>query len=227
MTMIDTSIPEAPATPLAPGDFVQLRNVGPHPLLFLWDSKKYRLDPGQQMPVPFELAKLYLGDPRSGPSMASIRDFRGIVHWIPDRASEIRRLRCLYDNQTGDESTVVGFPQVRVFDLEGKPVITVLDDPSGETTTPVNQSVADNNEIMAIIQRQQATIDMLLQRLDTTNSGEPVVPDDSSETPPMTAEEINAALADSLDQGPDAATMADPFASELDPELPEDSGTGG
>lgn len=210
-TATATAPGSAPA--LSPGDFVQVRNLDDKPLDLLWDSKKYRIAPGAQQPIPFEAAKLAFGDPRSGPQMTSIRDFRGVVHWLPDRASEIRRLRCLYDNQAGDESTVLKHPKVEVFDLEGNRVVTVLDDPAGESVTPANQSVSDSNEILALMQRQQATIDMLMKRLHVNESGEEIEP---PETPTATATTAPDPT-DPTAEEPDHEQLADPFG-----DLPQD-----
>lgn len=196
------------------GDFCELHNRDDHTLQFSWNSKPYRVDPGHKIMVPFELVKLYFGDPRSTAAMSSQRDLNGVIHWLPDRASEIRRLRCLYDNQAGDEGSVYGFPKVEIFDINGERVLTVLDDPTGETVTPATRSVSEDNEILGLVRKQQQTIDMLMQRLNLTATGEPIEPDEQDEA------DADGGLATI----PEQVAAAEPFktADESEFELPED-----
>lgn len=146
------------------GDWVRVRNVGDDPVRVQWDGRTYTVKPNSETFMPFEAAKLWFGDPRSGGAVASHRDVMGLVSWIPDRATEVRRLRALYDNQMGDERTILNHPLVEVYTQAGTRVYTVLDDPDGERTSPAVQTVADHAGLLAQVQRQQQTIELLLQK---------------------------------------------------------------
>lgn len=175
------------------GDLVRVKNLGnPDNILadgshgryygditLTWNSRDYRCPVGQEVIVPFEAVKVALGDPRAVESIASQRDAFGIVSWIPDRASEIRRLRAVYDNQTGTEDEVLpgSHPLVEVYDLEGNRIPTVLDDPTGESVIESRPTVADSNDLIEMVRRQQRTIDMLVEKQGITQDD---LPNDSA-----------------------------------------------
>lgn len=151
--------------PLDIGDYVQVKNNDDKPLILTYDSRRHVIEPGATRPIPFECGNLYFGDPRSSTNIASKRDNVGRVQFIPDRATEVRRLRTLYDNQMGDDTIIDNHPDVEVYDYDGNRVTTVLDDPSGETVTASVTSISENDQLRELLRRQQATIDMLAQRL--------------------------------------------------------------
>ena len=165
--------------PVGPGDFVKVTyegrdvpvrnkegdtlevNHNTDPFTIMWDSKPYVLEPGKPAFVPFEAVMTAFGDPRSGANMASVRDVAGNVMFVLDRATEVRRLQTLYDNQFGAADQILYAPQAKVEDLDGNEVKTVLDDPTGETVTPVTTTILDREELLAQLQRQQRMIETL------------------------------------------------------------------
>lgn len=175
------------------GDMLRVKNLGnPDNVLadgskgryhgditLTWNSRDYRCPVGQEVIVPFEAVKVALGDPRAAENIGSHRDPFGIVSWIPDRASEIRRLRALYDNQSGQEDEVLpgSHPLVEVSDLDGNRIPTVLDDPTGESVFSSRPTVADANELIEMVRRQQRTIDMLVEKQGITQDD---LPNDSA-----------------------------------------------
>jgi hypothetical protein len=167
---------------VGPGDFVKLTYHGrdivhrdrlgnvlevvrdeEKPLNLAWDSRVYTCEVGKEAFVPFEAMWLAFGDPRSGSNVASIRDAAGNVMFVSDRATEVRRLRSLYDNQFGDETEILYAPEADITDLEGEEIITVLKDPFGEHTTPIVQTPYDRDQLLAQLKRQQQMIETLAQ----------------------------------------------------------------
>lgn len=144
------------------GDIVRVVNKGDAPFTIGWDSRQYKLEPGADSFVPFEAACLWFGDPRSTNSIQSATNQHGLVSFIPDRDSEVRRLRVKYGNIGGDERFIDPAPDVEVYDLSGEVIVTVLNDPEGENVTLAAPTVVDQSNLMATIQRQQAQIDLLL-----------------------------------------------------------------
>lgn len=165
--MTDTSTtPPAPTTNPTVGDYVKVSNLATDDLTCMYDSRKWVVPASATAVMPFETACVYFGDPRSAENMASIRDDLGRVSWVPDRASEVRRLRTLYDNQQGDENVIANAPNVKVYDLNDNPITTVLDDPLGNSTTQHIVTINENERLLSMVSAQQRTIDMLVQRLD-------------------------------------------------------------
>lgn len=147
------------------GDIVRVVNEGDQPFTIGWDSKQYKLEPGKDAFVPFEAACLWFGDPRSGNAVASLRNQHGLVSFVPDRDTEVRRLRVKYGNIGGDERFVDPAPSVSVYDLEGDRITTVLDDPEGANVTVASPSVAEQSDLVALVQKQQRQIDLLLSQM--------------------------------------------------------------
>lgn len=160
---------------IGPGDFLKVTYQGRQrllpdgteyyddatPLTLMWDAKKYEVPVGKSAFAPFEAVMIAAGDPRSNDGAQTIRDEAGNVGWVVDRPTEVRRLRTLYDNQVGDLNEIRYAPQFAVEDLEGNSIRTVLDDPEGESVTPVQTTVLDRDQLLAQVQRQQRMIEQL------------------------------------------------------------------
>lgn len=161
-----------PNTTVQLGDIVKVVNHGNRPIKLKWDSREYPIAPRTEEFVPFEAAKLYFGDPRSTKNVQSVRDDRGVVGFVSDRATEVRRLRLLWDHKFGEyipgevnafQSELI--PRVEVFDLKGNKISTVLEDPEGNDISPSTQTQREANDTMSVIKRQGELIEILMQRL--------------------------------------------------------------
>jgi hypothetical protein len=165
---------------VGPGDFVKLTYHGrdvvhrdrlgnvlevvrddKKPLVLAWDARQYPCEVGKEAFVPFEAMSLAFGDPRSAANVASIRDVAGNVMFVSDRATEVRRLRSLYDNQFGDETEILYAPEADISDLEGEEITTVLKDPFGDKVVAIVQTPYDRDQLLAQLQRQQKMIETL------------------------------------------------------------------
>lgn len=149
------------------GDILRVKNLSDtHTISMAWDSRQYAVPPGGEGFIPFEAVKLYFGDPRSTEKIQSLHTETGVVSFIPDRATEVRRLNTLYGAPFGDESIVRGdVPSAEIHTLEGERITTVIEDPAGESTAPFQPTVSDNASLMAMIQRQQQHIELLMQKV--------------------------------------------------------------
>lgn len=147
------------------GDFVNVENLDDKALVIEYDSRRHVVEPGATRPIPFEAANVYFGDPRSTGMIAAKRDSVGRVQFIPDRATEVRRLRTLYDNRSGDERVIENHPNVRVTDYDGNVIPTVLHDPAGDMVNVAVPTISENEQLREMMRRQQQTIDLLAQRL--------------------------------------------------------------
>lgn len=147
------------------GDIVRVVNRGEDAFTIAWDNRQYRLNPSEDVFVPFEAAALWFGDPRSSDTIQSVRNEQGLVAFVPDRDSEVRRLRVKYGNIGGDERFVHPAPEVEVFTLSNVRITTPLDDPEGREVNAATPTLADQDSLLEQVQRQQAQIDFLLQQL--------------------------------------------------------------
>lgn len=134
-----------------------------------FDGKEYTVQRGKKVWVPFWAAVNSFGDPRSGPAVTVIREpgSGATLGWIPDRRSEVARLRILYglhaDNaQTFDD---ISIPRVKVTDVNDEPVLMVVHDPTGDTVTQASETVDDRRALLDMLERQQEQINQLRRDL--------------------------------------------------------------
>lgn len=198
------------ASSITPESVFRVKNVSDEPLSITWDSRTYTVPPAQERFLPFAVVAHAFGDPRAASSVAASTytdPYTRYPTWISDRASEVKRLRTLYGGTfKGDQRSFKGIddegneyrlphPQVEVYDTDGNPVPTVLDDPTGDqaaaaaglidvTTTSVPDQIAhlqkqlnalllaQNQNPPASVQQSQPTPDLE----DTTH--EPFTPSD-------------------------------------------------
>lgn len=183
-------------------------------LRFDWNSRPYVIPPGGEAYMPFDAVKLYTGDPRSAGRIATTRDSIGIVSFLADRATEVRRLRLLYAAPFGEymsgqdlggiflpdvasrsEFQVasawknVRIPKVAVYNIAGQQIITVLDDPAGTLSIPVSVTAAQmdqQTQYMGIIEGQRRLIEVMADRLgiDPNSPALDNTPDLLNENPP-------------------------------------------
>lgn len=197
-------------------DIVRVVNTADAPFTIMYDSKSYKLEPGQDSFIPFPAAALWFGDPRSTGTLGSVVNERGLRSYIPDRDTEVRRLRVKYDNQFGDENKIIRHPLVEVYALTGERITTVLDDPAGDSVNVVPQTVQDQGNLMALITAQAQQIEKLTQLVmerDQQPAGDGAENEQNNQLP--SAEDLSAALAGNETPPNNAVDL-----TQLDPSVP-------
>lgn len=156
------------------GDIVHIFNEGTTIFRGMWDMVDVVVPPSGEDYISFEMAKLFFGDPRSNEAVRSAHDIRGVVGFIPDRPSEVRRLRLMYDHGFGDYTGKEGpetvweankIPHIRVETLKGERIWTVLDDPAGTTVIPALVSQQQDQDLRELVRKQGQMITSLMDRL--------------------------------------------------------------
>lgn len=162
------------------GDILKVTNEGSKLFRGMWDLVDYVIPPSGSDFLPFEAVKLFFGDPRATTQVRSMRDSRGIVSFIPDRAAEVRRLRLLYSHGFGDFTGQEGpevvwekdrIPQVTVETLQGERIYTVIDDPAGHSVLPASATQADDTHLRDLVEQQGKLIRSLLDRMGMDTVG--------------------------------------------------------
>jgi hypothetical protein len=159
-------------------DTCRVTNRGEKDVKIGYNSREYVIKPGQAKGVPVQAALLSFGDPRA---VGSIRSWKNPVSnevgWIPDRASEVRRLRMRYSVQDGPEGGFEGadgkipltVPDVSVEYMEEGDWVelaTVLDDPTGESASLENNQAIDIQTLQASLEKTQRQLAMLIATQD-------------------------------------------------------------
>lgn len=157
-------------TTLGIGDTVYVINKESNPRTEMFSGRRYVLNPNEKIPVPWEAAVLWYGDPRSSENIASLRDpLTDATSFIPDRESEVRRLVVRYG---GDEHA--RFPDVEILDLDGNNLYSVIEDPEGSHVMPARATVDE----VAEKDRKISTLESRLARLEGLLTGNPDQPGD-------------------------------------------------
>lgn len=158
------------------GDICKVTNLGDDPITFGWNSRSYTIKPKEAKVVPIFAAVTAFGDPRSLTTMRSWRSpHSNEVGWIPDRSSEIRRLRMRYGLIDGNETTLcdrTGFvpervPDVKVELMDGGDFIevaTVISDPDGNGAVLDEAPAIDIQTLQASLEKTQRQLAMLISQ---------------------------------------------------------------
>lgn len=167
--MSDTMTTPAASAEFQPGDMVYATNNDDKDVIFTWNSRKFVLTPGRKTPITIEAVINHLGDPRSSGNIASYVTAGKETGWVPDRLSEVRRLRNKYGNVFGDETVINNTPSVTIEDLEGNRIYTVVDDPDGTKSSPSSNRTHEDTaqDLKLIIDRQQEQINRLMKLAGT------------------------------------------------------------
>lgn len=152
----------------------------PTPFIMQWDSKRYVLKPETEAYVPFPAACLYFGDPRSSELVIGPKNRRAFQAWIPDRRTEVRRLRALYGILKGNVTTLDPCPEtdnrpprVTMRTLSGEELVPVVMDPFGASVTPVTKSVNENDTLLSRIEKYEREMAAMRKALEARNSVNP------------------------------------------------------
>ncbi len=111
---------------------VRLVNNSSTPITLTYNSRTFRGQPGQDMFVPFPLAALHFGDPRTEPIRKPISIGDNKFGYIPSRHEEITRLSILYGiyNENDVEGIKARMPDITGYTIEdNEQIIFPLDDP--------------------------------------------------------------------------------------------------
>lgn len=123
---------------VAGGKRIDIEQVkGPLPRgKYLWDGTDYLggLEEGQAKLVPFDIIRVFFGDPRSVPGIQGrTEDSKGRVGDIPPREHEIRRLATLYGlYETNAALLPDAVPHVSILTADEVEVICPATDPEGQ-----------------------------------------------------------------------------------------------
>ena len=172
---------------IEPDQQFRLTNNGDESRTFKWDHRKYVVEAHSHRIVPFDVIRLYFGDPRS---------VRGIEQRYEDtvgnppnpnarvakREKEVERLAVLYGLYAGKEQDLPNHPSIRDFVVEtfdGVEIFCPAVDPEGEITyahREATDNVQDTAALLAMMQRkqeqQQALIDQLLGKVNAAEDHE-------------------------------------------------------
>lgn len=174
---------------MAVGEVVRIRNADPErEFRDAYNGNTYRALAGSETIVPVEASILWFGNPGA----------RDIDARRLDRTAEFKRLRVRYgcydnlDNPDGPTPMWEAVkPKVEVFTLDGERVITVVDDPFGELSAPVNMTNSEHQEERsetAALRGQVAELTALVNRLLGAENTDPDIdPDADEDVPPGSA----------------------------------------
>jgi hypothetical protein len=166
---------------------LRVRNIDSSPITIGWGNVYITIEPGEQKLASLDHVINYFGDPRAIENTQNIKHDSGVVGFIPDRKSEVRRLQCKWGNTFAqDESHIYG-PAVEVYTLDGDRVWTVMEDPDGHHASPTLMANEHQLSLEAQINRMQSQLDMMIRLQqageETIEPAEEPMPDDEEWLP--------------------------------------------
>lgn len=237
----EAAITQSPTPEL--GETLRVVSKDTATLRFQWNSRVHILPPGGEVYMPFDAVKLYCGDPRATSLVRTLRDSIGIVSFLPDRETEVRRLRLLYMAPFGEYMAAesaggifqaakpsapgplgssafegVRVPQVEVYNIQGQRVVTVLDDPEGTTVMMTQQTQSESAALQVAFAQQQQLINVMAQRLGMDPATGSLL-----NAPNVTGEEEPADGEDGMGEAPEGSAR-DTHPGPSNPTHPDDEG---
>ena len=186
-----------------PSDVVVVTNNESLPFTIKYNKREYKLTPGHPVFLPFEAACLWFGDPRSQGNIQSYTGTDGLVAFVPDRATEVRRLRMKWGMIYGPETTFEGYrdahgkqgdqvhiPDVSVATPDGEKLWMVVEDPAGNHVEAATLTVSDTGDLLAQLRRQQAQINLLMEQISGDTATLPTVSEDGDLLPPADDDQL-------------------------------------
>lgn len=134
-------------------DLVKIKNIGERPFKWQWGWKRWiEFQPGEVKIVPLEILDVLLGQP-------------GLTG--TDRAQKFKVLcnnyGCFDDTDKWDEVR----PPLKAKTIDDIDIVTVADDPSGDSVTQADTTVTEKAELESHIQTLQRQMASLQARLET------------------------------------------------------------
>lgn len=163
---------------MGPGTVLEVHNLSDKEFVDSWGNTVWRIPAGGKNIVPFEAVCLWFGHPE-----AVDLDPRNMF-----RHEEHMRMRVKYGVYEKDELESTNFPTVRVFDLDGTPVTTVVQDPSGTTLSKNAAELTERRalqEQMAELHRQLEVMQAYVNSQQGEGAVSVPVPETTPDAPPV------------------------------------------
>ena len=136
---------------------------------FVWDGEDYLggMKKGQAKLVPFDLVRVYFGDPRSVPGVQGrTEDRRGTVGDIAPREAELRRLATVYGLYEANMARLPeAVPDVTITTADDIEVICPAVDPDGEHVYGFAKETAEVHDVATRLAQLEAETRMLKGQL--------------------------------------------------------------
>lgn len=133
------------------GEVVRIRNVGDKAFSDSYAAIRYTIPPGQERIVPDEAMKLWMGDAE----LVDLDERRR------PRTEEFQRLCVMYGVYENQDLFDSVRPRIEAFDIDGKRITTLFEDPLGYEVTPEVATRAENQlmqERMMKMERELAAL---------------------------------------------------------------------
>lgn len=144
---------------------VTLENAGSTSFRVKHVKKWFALEPGESQDVPWDLATRCCGDPRKQNAdkrnMARLEAYKSLQvrYGVYDRTDQHEPPDVLWDRYV---------PQLKVYDLDGRRIPMVMDDPEGDRYT---SKQLDDNMTIAMLNRNIEKMQEQIDGLETSQTG--------------------------------------------------------
>jgi len=156
----------------------------------VWVRRHYVIGPGEERQVPFDIVRLYYGDPRSVPGEPGrFEDFDGNRGDIAPRENEVRRVAGIWGLYDQSLHMLPEFPQVAnvlitTIGTSSSPISEIFTpavDPRGDAIyghQTINETSYDIATMLSEERKRSAAQEQRIARLETLLSGSSAEEDD-------------------------------------------------
>lgn len=134
---------------------------------FVWDGEDYLggLEAGQTKLVPFDLVRVFFGDPRSVPGVQGRTEDKNGIGDIAPREHEIRRLATLYGLYDVNATLLAdAIPDVTITTGDDIEIICPAVDPEGKHSYGYERDTAEVHDVATQLSKMREQIKMLEQQ---------------------------------------------------------------
>lgn len=171
-------------------DTYKLTNLSDHSVTYHIPNRKFVIGPTEYSQVPFDLVRIYFGDPRSIPGSRRLFKDAGAEGTIASREEEVTRLKTLYGVYGEDTMKLEdAVPQVLIETFDGIEIVPPAFDRLGIHSPQVGKNIADLQNVTdmaAIVAQHEKQLEEMRRMLDTAKINGPNTEDDVEVDTPTT-----------------------------------------
>jgi hypothetical protein len=153
-----------------PGSWWKIEPDGSITLTYTYARRPYVIFQGEKKVVPFDILRLYFGDPRCSTERTTYRGLDAanntITGTLETRAFELNRLRTFYGCYHTSHRLEDILPEVYITDVQNNPIVPLAFDPNGDFIYGHVEDDKPTHDVATKLATYEANIARMQQQMD-------------------------------------------------------------